>query len=130
MNLFNSVQLGASHTISQSYIRVRVVVWVCGCGQTHTDARDHNTFRVVYAYESLYYSLLNTNTNFANPLQFSYLLMHAYFRLSAWVPNRGQLVGVAGGWDFFAVKTAKSALKYLSFYSGSFPNYSVRPHPD
>jgi len=37
-----------------SYIRVRAVVWAYGRGQTdtqadrHTDARDHNTFCVVY----------------------------------------------------------------------------------
>jgi len=36
-----------------SYIRVRAVVWAYGRGQTYTqtdntDARDHNTFCVVY----------------------------------------------------------------------------------
>jgi len=37
-----------------SYIRVRTVVWAYGRGQTdtdtqtHTDARDYNTFLVVY----------------------------------------------------------------------------------
>jgi len=33
-----------------SYIRVRAVVWVYGRGQTdiHTEARDHNTFCVIY----------------------------------------------------------------------------------
>jgi len=35
-----------------SYIRVRAVVWAYGRRQTdrhtHTDARDHNTFCVVY----------------------------------------------------------------------------------
>ena len=35
-----------------SYIRVRAIVWACGRGQTHrqtdTDARDHNTFLVVF----------------------------------------------------------------------------------
>jgi len=39
-------------TIPPSYIRVRAVVWECGEGQTdretHTDARDHYTFRDVY----------------------------------------------------------------------------------
>ena len=33
-----------------SYIRVRAIVWAYGREQTdrHTDARDHNTFRVDY----------------------------------------------------------------------------------
>jgi len=31
---------------------------------------------------------------------------------------------------FFAVKTAKSVLKYLSLDPGSFPNYSDMPYPD
>ena len=52
----NSAQLGAVPTTHSSYIRVRAVVWTCGCGQTqtytqtdrHTDAGDHNTFRFVY----------------------------------------------------------------------------------
>ena len=50
----NSAQLGASPSTPPSYFRVRAIVWACGCGQTdrqthtHTDARDHNTFRVVY----------------------------------------------------------------------------------
>jgi len=41
---------GASPTTPTSYIRVRAIVWACGRGQTdrHTDARDHNTFLVVY----------------------------------------------------------------------------------
>ena len=45
---------GASPTTPPSYIRVRAMVWACGCGQTHrqtdrhTDARDHNTFLVVF----------------------------------------------------------------------------------
>ena len=41
---------GASPTTPASYIRVRTIVWACGRGQTdrHTDARDHNTFLVVY----------------------------------------------------------------------------------
>ena len=45
---------GTSPTTSPSYIRVRAVVWACGRGQTethtdtHTDARDHNIFCVVY----------------------------------------------------------------------------------
>jgi len=40
--------------MSPSYIRVRAVVWAYGRGQTdtetdrQTDARDHNTFCVVY----------------------------------------------------------------------------------
>jgi len=36
--------------MTPSYIRVRAVVWAYGRGQTdrHTDARDHNTFCVVY----------------------------------------------------------------------------------
>jgi len=40
--------------MSPSYIRVRAVVWPYGRGQAdrhtdrHTDARDHNTFCVVY----------------------------------------------------------------------------------
>ena len=41
---------GASPTTPPSYIRVRAIVWACGCGQTrrqthrqtHTDVRDHN----------------------------------------------------------------------------------------
>jgi len=51
----NSAQLGGSlYTTPPSYIRVRAVVWAYGRGQTdrhtcgHTDARDHNTFCVVY----------------------------------------------------------------------------------
>ena len=58
----NSAQLGGTPYHSSSYIRVRVVVWECGEGQTdtqtdtqtdrqtdtHTDARDHYTFGVVY----------------------------------------------------------------------------------
>jgi len=49
----NNAQLGGIpyHSVSlSSYIRVRAIVWVCGRGQTdrHSDARDHNTFRVVY----------------------------------------------------------------------------------
>ena len=45
---------GAASYYSPSYIRVRAVVWAYGRGQTdtytdsHTDAGDHNTFRVVY----------------------------------------------------------------------------------
>jgi len=47
---------GAASTTPPSYIRVRAVVWAYGRGQTdrhththrHTDARDHNTFCVVY----------------------------------------------------------------------------------
>jgi len=43
---------GASPTSPPSYIRVRAIVWACGRRQTdrhtHTDMRDHNTFRVVY----------------------------------------------------------------------------------
>jgi len=38
--------------MTPSYIRVRAVVWAYGRGQTDTDtqpdARDHNTFCVVY----------------------------------------------------------------------------------
>jgi len=43
-----------------SYIRVRAVVWAYGRGQTdihtdrHTDARDHNTFCVVYDSRKMY----------------------------------------------------------------------------
>ena len=50
----NSAQLGGIPTIPPSYVGVRAIVWACGRGQadtqtdTHTDARDHNTFRVVY----------------------------------------------------------------------------------
>jgi len=48
----NSAQLGAASNMPPSYIRVRSVVWTYGRGQTdtqtHTDARDHNTFCVVY----------------------------------------------------------------------------------
>jgi len=46
--------MGAASTMPPSYIRVRAVVWAYGRGQsdrhtdTHTDARDHNTFGVVY----------------------------------------------------------------------------------
>ena len=57
-NLPNSAQLGGSSTTPPSYIRVRAVKWAYGRGQTHrqtdtythrhTDARDHNTFCVVY----------------------------------------------------------------------------------
>jgi len=50
-NPSNSAQLGASPTTPPSYIRVPATLWACGRGQTdrHTDARDHNTFPVVYA---------------------------------------------------------------------------------
>ena len=36
--------------LPEVYIWVRAIVWACGRGQTdrHTDARDHNTFLVVY----------------------------------------------------------------------------------
>ena len=48
----NSAQLGGIPYHSQSYIRVRAIVWACGRGQTHTDrhtdAHDHDTFLVVY----------------------------------------------------------------------------------
>jgi len=58
----NSAQLRGIPYHSPSYIRVRAIVYTCGRGQTHThthththtytdghtDARDHNTFRVVY----------------------------------------------------------------------------------
>jgi len=50
----NSAQLGTAPTTTSppSYIRIRAVAWACGRGQTdrhtHTDARDHNTFRVIY----------------------------------------------------------------------------------
>jgi len=48
----NSAQLGVSPTTPPSYIPVRAIVWACGREQTHTDrhtdARDHNTFLVVY----------------------------------------------------------------------------------
>jgi len=52
----NSAQLGASPTTPSSYIRVRAIVSACGRGQAdrhthtfrHTDAGEHNTFRVVY----------------------------------------------------------------------------------
>ena len=41
---------GATPTTPPSYIWVRATVWACGRRQTgrHTDASDHNTFRVVY----------------------------------------------------------------------------------
>ena len=39
---------GAASTTPPSYIRVRAVVWAYGRGKTDTDARDHNTFCVVY----------------------------------------------------------------------------------
>ena len=45
---------GEPPTIPPNYIRVRAVVWECGEGRTdrhtdtHTDARDQYTFRVVY----------------------------------------------------------------------------------
>ena len=52
----NSAQPGGSLYHAPSYIRVRTVVWAYGRGQTDrqtdtqtdTDARDHNTFCVVY----------------------------------------------------------------------------------
>ena len=52
----NNAQLGGSLYHAPSYIRVRAVVWAYGRGQPdrqtdtdrHTDARDHNTFCVVY----------------------------------------------------------------------------------
>jgi len=44
----NNAQLGASPTTPPCYIRVRAIVWAYGRGHTHTDARDHNTFCVVY----------------------------------------------------------------------------------
>jgi len=55
VNSPNSAQLeGNGHTLPfPSYSRVRAVVWACGEGQTdntnsHTDALDQYTFRVVY----------------------------------------------------------------------------------
>jgi len=51
----NSAQLGNTPTILPSYIRIRAVVWECGEGQTdtqtHTDGREHYTFRVVESRE-------------------------------------------------------------------------------
>ena len=57
-NPHNSAQLGGSLYHAPSYIRVRAVVLAYGRGQSdrqtdtqtdkHTDARDHNTFCVVY----------------------------------------------------------------------------------
>ena len=54
----NSAQLGGSLYHSPSYIRVRAVVWAYSHGrtdrqtdrqtQTHSNAGDHNTLRVVY----------------------------------------------------------------------------------
>jgi len=44
----NSAQLGGTPTIHPSHIWVCAVVWECGEGHTHTDARDQRTFRVVY----------------------------------------------------------------------------------
>ena len=50
----NSAQLGGIPYHSTSYIRVRAIMWTCGRGQTHrhtdrhADARDHNTFLVVF----------------------------------------------------------------------------------
>jgi len=44
----NSAQLGGIPATPPSYIRIRAIVWACGRGQTHTDVRDHNTFRVDY----------------------------------------------------------------------------------
>ena len=54
-NLPNSAQIEGTPTILPTYIRVRVVVWECGEGQTdrqsdrHTDGRDQYTFRLGYA---------------------------------------------------------------------------------
>jgi len=50
----NSAQLGGIPSTLPSYIRFRAIVWACGCGQTdtHTDACDHNTFRVVYTVQT------------------------------------------------------------------------------
>jgi len=55
-NLPNCAQLGAAPSIPPSYIRVRALLWKCDDGQsytqtdiqTHIDARDRYTFRVVY----------------------------------------------------------------------------------
>jgi len=46
----NSAQLQGTPIISPSYIRVRVVVWECGEGQTdrHTDGCDQYAFRRGY----------------------------------------------------------------------------------
>jgi len=46
-----------------SYIRVRAVVWAYGRGQsdTQTDARDHNTFCVVYDSRKMYWLSQNTS---------------------------------------------------------------------
>ena len=50
----NSAQPGGIAYHFPSYIWVRAIVLACGRGQTdrhrdrHTDASDHNTFRVVY----------------------------------------------------------------------------------
>ena len=54
-SLPDNAQLEGIPYHSQSYIRVRAVVWECGEEQTqratdrHTDARDHYTFRLGYA---------------------------------------------------------------------------------
>jgi len=56
INPLNSAQLGGILYHSQSYIRIRAVVWKCGEGQTnrHTDARDQYTFRVVFDSHEMY----------------------------------------------------------------------------
>ena len=51
-----------------SYIWVRAIVWACSRGETyrqtdrltdrHTDARDHNTFRVIYNSREMYQQLI------------------------------------------------------------------------
>jgi len=68
----NSAQLGGSLFYAPSYIRVRAVVWAYGRAQTdrqthrhthtHTDARDHNTFCVVY--DSTQNIIKSTGTKF------------------------------------------------------------------
>jgi len=49
-----------------SYIRVRAVVWAYGRGQTdtHTDARDHNTFCVVYDSRKITVQLFSITQNY------------------------------------------------------------------
>jgi len=48
LSVWSEVQIIGTPTTPPSYIWVRAVVWASGHGQTDTDARDHNTFCVVY----------------------------------------------------------------------------------
>jgi len=84
---------GAASTTPPSYIRVRAVMWAYGRGHTHThthtgihtDARDHDTFCVVY--DAILRRLRRTQNVIKN------YAMRTDTRLTASVPEQTEWVG-------------------------------------